>query len=124
MVITLYWLGFFSSDVFADKRHVAPRLSLINILGLNKVLRSEIFMNEDRQLQAVHLISDFVPLSDTFQEIGNVRRAGDPQLARIDVSLPGFLAREDLPLVELPLQRILLKAAVLREEIASSRLSL
>ena len=81
-------------------------------------------MNEDRQLQAVHLISDFVPLSDTFQEIGNVRRAGDPQLARIDVSLPGFLAREDLPLVELPLQRILLKAAVLREEIASSRLSL
>ena len=33
---------------FADKRHVAPRLSLVNITGLNKVLRSEIFVSEDR----------------------------------------------------------------------------
>ena len=36
--------------VFADKRHVAPRLSLVNIAGLNKVLRSEIFVSEDRQM--------------------------------------------------------------------------
>ena len=28
-----------SSDVFADKRHTAPRLSLVNVQGLNKLLR-------------------------------------------------------------------------------------
>ena len=33
---------------FADKRHIAPRFSLVNIAGLNKVLRSEIFVSEDR----------------------------------------------------------------------------
>ena len=43
IVITLYWTGFFSLDVFADKRHVAPRHSLINVPGLNKVLKSEIW---------------------------------------------------------------------------------
>ena len=37
-----------SSDVFADKRHVASRLSLVNIPGLNKLLRLEIFISEDR----------------------------------------------------------------------------
>ena len=36
-----------SSDVFADKRHIAPRLSLVNLLGLNKLLRLEIFISED-----------------------------------------------------------------------------
>ena len=33
---------------FADKRHIALRLSLVNIVGLNKVLRSKIFVSEDR----------------------------------------------------------------------------
>ena len=55
-----------SSAVFTDKRHVAPRLSLVNIADLNKVLRSEVFVSEDRQLRAVHLILDFEPISDTF----------------------------------------------------------
>ena len=50
---------------------------------------------------------------------------GDQRLARIDVSHPNFLAQNDLPLVVLPLQRILLEAvAALEEEIASSHLSL
>jgi len=93
------------SDVFADKRHVAPNLNLVNISGLNKVLRSEVFVSEDRQLRAVHLILNFEPFSDKFQNIGHEVRAGDPQLARIDVSVPSFLARKDLPLVELPFHR-------------------
>ena len=38
--------------------------------------------------------------------------------------MPSFLAREDLPLVELPLQRSPREVAVLREETTSSRLSL
>ena len=37
-----------SSDVFANKRHTAPRLSLVNVQGLNRLLRSEIFISEDR----------------------------------------------------------------------------
>ena len=37
-----------SSDVFADKRHVALRLGLVNVPTLNKLLRSEIFISEER----------------------------------------------------------------------------
>jgi len=39
---------FCSSTTFADKRHVAPRLSFTNIASLNYLLRSEIFVSEDR----------------------------------------------------------------------------
>ena len=71
------------------------------------------------------MILDFEPISEMYQEIGHAIRVGDPQLARIDVSIPNFLAQEDLPPIVLPLQRVLLEAAVApREEIASSRLSL
>ena len=37
-------------DVFVDKMRVAPRLSLVNISGLKKLLSSKIFISEDRQL--------------------------------------------------------------------------
>ena len=46
----------YSSAVFTDKRHTAPRLSLVNVNDLNRVLRFEVFVSEDRQLRAVHLI--------------------------------------------------------------------
>ena len=95
---------FCSSVTFADKRHVAPKLSHTNVVVLNYLLRSEIFVSEDRQLRAVHLISDFQPISEIYQDVGNAIRAGDPRLARIDVSRPSFLARDDLPLIALPLQ--------------------
>ena len=48
-------------------------------------------MSEDRQLREVHLILDFEPISDNFQEVGHAIRAGDLRLRRIDVSVPGFL---------------------------------
>ena len=81
-----------SSDVLADKRHTTPRLSLVNVQGLNKLLRSEIFISEDRQLRVMHLILDYEPLSNIFQDVSQEIRAGDPKLACIDVSMPGFLA--------------------------------
>ena len=93
-------------------------------MDLNKVMRAEMFVSEDRQLRAVHLILDFVPLSDNFQKVGHAIRAGDPQLAQIDVLVLNFLAREDTVPVELPFRRSPYEAAILREEIASSRLSL
>ena len=87
-------------------------------------------------MRTVHLILDFEPMSRVFQEIGHAIRVGDPRINRIDVSKPDFLAREDLPLVRLPVQQILppliiplqqvpLEAPVaVEEKIASSRLSL
>lgn len=33
---------------FADKRYMAPNISFVNIVDLNKVLRSEVFVSEDR----------------------------------------------------------------------------
>jgi len=37
-----------SSNVFANKRHIAPRLSLVNVLALNKLLRSEVFISKEK----------------------------------------------------------------------------
>ena len=104
-----------------NKRHVAPNRNLVNFTGLNKVLKSEVFMSEDRQLRAIHLILDFEPLSDKLQDVGHAIRAGDPRLARIDVSVLDFLAQEDLLPVERPFHRSPSEVATLREEIASSR---
>ena len=54
------------SDVFADKNHIAPKISLTNVQALNYLLRSEIFVSKDGQLQAAHLILDYKPLSRIF----------------------------------------------------------
>ena len=89
--------------VIANKRHIAPRLSFTNVVALNYLLQLEIFVSEDRQLRAVHLILDFEPISWTFQEIGHAIRAGDPRINHIDISKPNFLARDDLPPVILPI---------------------
>ena len=90
-----------SSDVFTYKRHIALRLSLVNIPALNYLLRSKIFVSVDRQLRAIHLVLDNKPLSRIFQEACQAIRASDPRLAHIDVSVLGFLARRDCPFVVL-----------------------
>ena len=86
-----------------DKLFTNPKLSLINVPALNYLLRSEIFVNDDGQLRAVHLILDFEPISRSFLDVGNSIRAGDHRLARIDVSRPNFLAPYDLPPVDHPI---------------------
>ena len=45
---------------------MAPNLNFVNIANLNKVVRFKVFVSEDRQLRAVHLILDFQPLSNKF----------------------------------------------------------
>ena len=67
-----------------DKEHVSPWLSLTNVAALNYLLRSQIFVNDDRQLQVDHLILDYKPLSRTFQEVGNAIKANDYRLALIE----------------------------------------
>ena len=80
------------SAVIADRRHVAPRLSHTNVVAFNYVLRSNIFVSEDQQLRAIHLILDFEPISKVFQEIGHAIKEGDHRINRIDVSRTDFLA--------------------------------
>ena len=67
---------------------------------------------------------DFEPLSNVFQDVGQAIRASNPRIHRIDVSWPSFLAREDLPPVELPPQCLPHEVVTPREETASSCLSL
>ena len=52
--------------MFADKNQVAHRLNFTNIATLNYLLRSEIFVSEDGQLRAIHLILEFEPISKIF----------------------------------------------------------
>ena len=119
------------SDFFADKDHVSPKLNLVNVPRLNFLLRLEIFVSEDNQLRATHLILGYKPLSCIYQDAGQALRAGNPRLARIDISKPGFLARQDLPPVVLPtqqnlpqfvipLQQVPFVVVAVAEEIASS----
>ena len=110
--------------MFADKVHTTPRISLVNIQALNYLLRSEIFVSEDGQLRATHLILDYEPLSRAFVDVGQAIRAGSPRLARIDISKLGFLARRDLPPVQPPTHRVPQEVAVPGEGIDSTHSSL
>ena len=108
-----------------------PKLNLINVPALNYLLRSQIFMNDNGQLRAVHLILDYKPISRSFLDVGNSIRANNYRLARIDVSRPGFLASHDLPPVDhpipqgipfaaQPLQQVPLGHAIVKEGAAFS----
>lgn len=81
---------------------MAPNINFVNVADLNKVLRAKMFMSEDRQLRAIHLILKFKPLSHNFQEVGHTIKASDPRLAWIDVLVHGFLTREDVVQVDQP----------------------
>ena len=74
----------------------------MNVPALNYLLRSEIYVHEDGQLRACHLVLGYQPLTRTFQPVGHAIRAGSPRFARIDVSKPRCLAQVDLKLVVLP----------------------
>ena len=114
-----------------DKTQVNPRISLINVPALNCLFRSQIFMNDDGQLRAAHLILDYKPLLRSFLDVDNAIKANDYRLACIDVSWPNILAPYDLPPVDhlvlqgvplaaQPIQQVPLGQAVVEEGIASS----
>lgn len=60
-------------------------------LGLNQILRSEIFLHKDGQLWGVHIILGFNPISKCFQNPKHVIKAKDHKLALIDLAVLGFL---------------------------------
>ena len=109
---------------FADKEQTTPRLSLVTIQSLNFLLRSEIFVSEDRQLHAAPLILDYEPLSCVLVDAGQAIKVGSPRLVRIDVSILGFLARKDLRPVRLPAQHALPEVVVPGKGADSSHSSL
>lgn len=120
-----------------DSNHVyllRPRLSLISAVDLNRALRSKVFMSENLQVRAAHLILGYESLLSIFQDIGNAIIAGDWRRRRINVSKRDFLAPYDLPNnpsvipyirptkpVPPPVQS---EAETIREESMSSHLSL
>ena len=67
---------------------------------------------------------DYEPLSRAFVDAGQAIRAGSPRLARIDVSIPGFLTRRDLPPTQLPVRRVVQEVAVPGKGVNSSHSSL
>ena len=84
-----------------DRRATEPNFSLVNREGLDKILKAEVFVNEDdRQLQAAHLILGITPISHAFQAPKCVIKAHVPRLRRISVDVEGFLLPEGAPILE------------------------
>ena len=86
---------------FVDRRVTKPNFSLVNREGLDKILKAEVFVNEDDgQLQVAHLILGITPISRAFQAPKCVIKAHDPRLRRISVAVEGFLLPEGTPIPE------------------------
>ena len=52
----------FQFNDFVDRRSTKPRLSLVNKVGLDRILKAEIYVNEiDGQLRAAYLILEYTP---------------------------------------------------------------
>ena len=76
-----------------------PSLCLVNKVSLDRILQSEVYVNEsDSQLKAAHLILGYTPISRAFQAPKCVIRAKDPRLHRISVAYEGFVVPEGIPL--------------------------
>ena len=89
----------FSYD-FADSHVAELNLNLVNNDSLEKILQAKVFVNEDDQLRAAHLILGYKPISSSFQVPKCVIKARDPYLQRISVVVPGFLLPEGIPVPE------------------------
>ena len=82
-------------DGFADSNYTAPLLRLVNKASLDRILQSEVYVNEtDGQLRAAYLILGYKPISRAFQAPRCVIRAKDPRLHRISVAYEGFVVPE------------------------------
>ena len=76
-------------------------LRLVNRASLDRILQSEVYVNEaDGQLRVAHLILGYMPISRSFQAPKCVIKAKDPRLHRISVAYEGFVVLEGIPLPE------------------------
>ena len=94
----LKWVFIGFNDI-AYPHATTPSLRLVNKASLDKILQSEVYVNEsDGQLRAAHLILGYNPISRAFQVPRCVIRAKDPRLHRISVAYEGFVVPEGIPL--------------------------
>ena len=106
--VSLLFHTIFASDKFslrfndfANRHSTVSQLSLVNKQGLDKILRSEVFVNEaNNQLRAAHVILGYKPISLGFQAPKCVIKAKDPRLHRISVAYKGFVVPEGVPIPE------------------------
>ena len=92
---------FFHFNDFTDNHSTKPQLSLVNRGSLDRILRSEVYVNEaDNQLRATHLILRYTPISHAFQAPKCVIKAKDPRLHHISVAYKGFVVLEGIPILE------------------------
>ena len=97
-MLLLKWLFIGFNDI-ADPNSTTPSLRLVNKASLDRILQSEVYVNEsDGQLRVAHLILRYTPISRTFQAPRCVIRAKDPRLHRISVAYEGFVVPEGIPL--------------------------
>lgn len=91
----------FHFNDFADRHSTKPWLNLVNRESLDRILRSEVFVNEaDGQLRAAHVILGYTPISFAFQAPKCVIKANDPRLPRISVAYKGFIVPEGISIPE------------------------
>ena len=91
-------ISFYFND-FADRRSTKPLLKLVNRESLDRILRSEVFVNEaDGQLRVAHIILEYTPISFAFQAPKCVIKAKDPWLHHISVAYEGFIVPEGIPI--------------------------
>ena len=92
---------FFHFNDFTDKRSTKPHLSLVNRESLDRILRSEVYINEtEGQLRAAHLILGYTPISCAFQAPKCMIKANDPRLRPISVAYEGFVVPKGIPILE------------------------
>ena len=88
---------FFHFNDSANSRSTKPQLNLVKRGSLDRILRSEVYINEaDGQLQAAHLI----PISCAFQAPKCVIKSNDPRLHIISVAYERFVVPEGIPIPE------------------------
>ncbi|XP_065629008.1 uncharacterized protein LOC136067297 [Quercus suber] len=84
-----------------DKRATRRNIRLINRESLDRILRSEVYVNpSNRQLRAAHLILKYKPASTAFQAPKYVIKTKDPQHHRISIAFEGFIVPEATPIPE------------------------
>ena len=93
-VLFSHLIKFCFPDDFADKHATEPEFSLVNKESLDKILRAKVFVHENGQLQAAHLILGYKPISTRFQAPKCVIKAKDPRLYHISAAIPRFLLPE------------------------------
>ena len=84
MLITLVYCD-------ANSKKFKPDINAVHVRDLNFVLKSEIFVHYDSQLQASHLIFGCTLVYTSYQDLGQALIVDNPLLSYIDVRHRGFL---------------------------------